>query len=111
MRTANPQSLEAFAAGNKQARRFEVYRHVYGCRQGGATIDEVSQKLGLMPNQISGRFGELEDAGLIIPLLDAGRKPVRRRTRAGCWAAVYVAATPEKSLFGDLSPERYQYPD
>jgi hypothetical protein len=90
---ANPQSLEAWASGNKEATRWKVYRHVCGCcRQGGATLDETSQKLGVMPNQISGRFGELVDAGLIIPLLDADGKQVRRQTRTGCWAGVYVAS-------------------
>ena len=118
MASHSPESLEALAAGDKEARRWEVYRHFCCCPEHGATTDKIAVAIGLMPNQISGRLGELVDAGLITPLRAANGKKVRRRTRTGCWAAVCVAtqfspreAREPELLFPDPEPREMRHRD
>lgn len=50
----------------------------------GVTIDEFARHLSVAPNDISGRFSELQNKGLI------SKTPMRRKTRAGKSACVYV---------------------
>ena len=81
-----PESLEAFAAGDKARTRAIVYEYVRGCGSSGATADQSSLALGLLTNSVAPRFHELERDGLIVKL------EVRRKTRSGCLAAVYATA-------------------
>lgn len=62
-----------------------VLDHVRGC-QGGATCDEVEEKLGLRHQTASARLWELHKAGLVV---DSGRT---RKTRSGRSAVVWVGA-------------------
>lgn len=62
-----------------------VYGFIRGRGLGGATCDEVEVGLGLRHQTASARVYELANKGLII---DSG---LRRRTRSGRRAAVYVA--------------------
>lgn len=57
---------------------------VRGAGQRGVTCDEVAAATGRMPNQVSPRFTELSERGLIQ------RSGQRRHTRAGSTAHVWV---------------------
>ena len=107
-RQLSPESLEAFASGNKQRSRVRVLEYLRSCRERGATVDEVSAALGVPPNGVSGRFTELHRSGTILKVIDPDGKPLRRTTRAGCGAGVYVCGEfanptpspePQTSLF------------
>lgn len=50
----------------------------------GITIDEFAKHLSVAPNDISGRFTELEAVGKIC------KTPMRRKTRSGKAAVVYL---------------------
>lgn len=70
---------------HKAEQREKVRRYVASCCGHGATCDETAEFLGLFPNDISGRFRELERDGKIK------RNGERRTTRRGNWAWVWIA--------------------
>jgi hypothetical protein len=72
-----------------QAIRVEVYQFVLSRGQNGATADEVAAHFEALHNRTSPRMTELRQMFLIR---ETG---VRRRTRQGMQAAVYVATTGE----------------
>lgn len=71
--------------GHKAEQREKVRRYVASCCGRGATCDETAEYLGVFPNDISGRFTELERDGKLK------RNGERRTTRRGNWAAVWIA--------------------
>jgi hypothetical protein len=79
-------SREAAAAGAETAARNRrlILQIVTGAGVRGVTLDEVSAATGKPPNQISGRFTDLERLGLIA------RSGERRKTRTGREAHVWV---------------------
>jgi hypothetical protein len=87
----SPESLEAFAAGDKDHLRSLTLSYIRGRGSLGATADESSISLGLLHNSVAPRFVELEDAGLIVKVFDENGQRVRRETRQGSLAGVYVA--------------------
>lgn len=81
-----PESVEAFTRGDREADREKVYAFLAAQGDEGATLDEVSLAFGRTPNAISGRFTDLHEAHRIY------RKPgVFRNTRTDSRAAVWVA--------------------
>jgi hypothetical protein len=80
-------SVEAAAAARESAaqNRRLILSLVTGAGLRGVTLDEVSAATGKPPNQISGRFTDLERLGLI------NRSGQRRKTRTGREAHVWVA--------------------
>jgi hypothetical protein len=88
----SPESLAAFVACDRAARRAEIYEHFCRCAAYGSTVDEVAAGRGLMPHMVSGRVLELREAGLILPLHGTDGRPVRRKTRSGCMARVYICS-------------------
>jgi hypothetical protein len=76
-----------------EAVRQEVYDFIVSRGDKGASADEVSAALGCDKDRTSPRLTELSQMHAIR---DSGQ---RRKTRAGCLAAVYVAtATPRHRL-------------
>ncbi len=74
----HPLSLEAWKEVSKDLRKAQ--RRVVDTlaeSEGPRTCEEIAIKLGVFPNQISGRFKELHEAGFIEPANLIGR------TRAG----------------------------
>jgi hypothetical protein len=115
-RTLSPESLEALASVDTERMRKMVLTHIRSCGRRGATDDEVSEALGLVHNSVAPRRTELEKAGLVVKLFDEKGQRVRRETRQGSTAGVYVAiefaprrpvGAEPRSLFGDLKPVRY----
>jgi hypothetical protein len=115
------ESLDALASGDKDRLRAVVFAYIHQRREVGATDDETSQALGLVHNSVAPRRTELEDAGLVVKLFSDDGQRVRRKTRAGCNAGVYVAAEFALSRqdhseprpfpeFGDLKPT-VRWPD
>lgn len=109
----SPESLEALASGDKDRLRAIVLAQIRQRREFGATDDETSKALGLLHNSVAPRRTELEDAGLVVKLFSKNGQRVRRKTRQGCYAGVYVAvefAPPQQIkqaiLFDNLSPDR-----
>jgi hypothetical protein len=109
MTSSSPESLEAFAAGDRAHTRAIVHKYVRACGSSGTTADQGSLALGLLTNSVAPRLHDLERDGLIVKL------EVLRKTRSGCLAAVYTAAeftqkttsnaeAPGGTLFGDLAP-------
>jgi hypothetical protein len=94
-RKLSAESLEAFAAGDKIQIRQVVHQYICTCGPSGATADQASLALGLLTNSVAPRLNELKKAELVV------RLEVRRKTRSGCFAAVYVAAEfkPAVTLF------------
>jgi hypothetical protein len=80
-------SRDAAAVAQKRAAdvRKLVLSLIRGAGQRGCTCDEIAAAIGKTPNQISGRFTDLADLGLIM------RSAERRPTRAGATAFVWVA--------------------
>lgn len=78
-------------AGTAERRRQMVLAYIKGCGEAGATIDETAAHFSdlkgapVYPNAISGRFKELEELELIC------KTPLRRKTRSGSRAVVYLA--------------------
>jgi hypothetical protein len=115
--TVSPESLEALTSGDKDRGRVVVLEQIRHWHHYGAIADEVCVALGWGHNSVAPRFTELNDEGLIVKLIDANGKRVRRKTRQGCYAGVYVAAefapvhmqtgtiSPTFPEFGDLNPK------
>jgi hypothetical protein len=93
--------------------------YFWACGPRGSTDDEGSEALGLVHNSVAPRRTELEKAGLVVKLFDAKGQRVRRQTRQGSAAGVYVAIefSPPRPIdaqprvfpeFGDLAPERWR---
>lgn len=61
---------------------------------GGLTCDQIEVGMNLTHQTASARIAELARMGHIRPAMQSGR-PVRRRTRSGRSARVYIAASPE----------------
>lgn len=100
----SPESLAALAAGDKARSRAIVREYVRACGPSGTTADQGSLALGLLTNSVAPRLHELERDGLIVKL------QVRRKTRSGCPAAVYVGVEfapefPRSTTLFDLTPE------
>ena len=66
-------------------RRKSILRCIVDAGDFGVTVDEISQRLSVPPNAVSGRVTELKKAGL------CRHTETRRRTRSGYSAAVIVA--------------------
>ena len=79
----NEESVAAFHAGDKTARRAFVYKLL--TERGPATADELVALTGLTHNEISPRISELKRDGWAY---DTGE---RRKTRKNCNAAVIKA--------------------
>ena len=127
-RRVSPESQAALAAGDKAVLRERVLRFVRQRGLQGATADELAAGLQLVANCVAPRLTELRQRGQVVALTDAAGKPVRRRTRQGCLAGVFVILEVGKtsceldtgaglnqcddasSLFGDLARES-GYPD
>jgi hypothetical protein len=92
MQAFSRESLEAFAAGDKERMRARVLAYFRGRGERGATDDEISKDFEVPHNSVAPRRTRLEDEGLIVKLLDSDGQRVRRKTRQGCYAGVYVAA-------------------
>ena len=90
-RPPSPESLAALSAGNKEALRELVYQHIHSCKCFGAIADEATEAMAMSPNCVAPRFTELARAGRIVKLADSSGKVIRRKTRLGCSAVVYVA--------------------
>jgi DNA-binding transcriptional ArsR family regulator len=135
--SVTPESLEALASCDRDQLRERVHTYFRQRREVGCIDDEISQELGLGHNSVAPRRNELEDAGLVTKLFDSNGQRVRRKTRQGCFAGVYIAVefapyptnsctmvheppisrlpTPasrvaNKSLFGEVAPKP-AYPD
>lgn len=83
----NPESMAAHRSilGHKELMRGVVYEAIKTRGAEGSTCDEVSARLDIGIQSVSGRFTELKALGKII---DTG---LRRPTRSGRAAAVYVS--------------------
>ncbi len=77
----NPESVAAFQS--IQDRLTAAQQRVLNCirNSDGLTCNEIAEKLGLTPNQVSGRCSELKRDGKIH---EAGK----RLTKSGCTAAI-----------------------
>ncbi len=84
------ESLEALVSGDKDRLCAVVHAHIRKCRGDGTTDDAMSEALDLPHNSVAPRRNELEDAGLVTKLFDSNGQRVRRKTRQGCFAGVYV---------------------
>lgn len=82
----NPESLAAHRRTPKEDRYAKILDLLRIVRDTGLTCDELSQRLSVHPNQISGRITELRLMGKIR------KTDQRRQTQTGSWAAVYVLA-------------------
>ncbi len=85
------ESLEAFASGDKDQLCERVHAYFRQRREVGCIDDEISKEFGLGHNSIAPRRNELEAAGLVTKLFYSNGQRVRRKTRQGCFAGVYVA--------------------
>ena len=130
--SVTPESLEALASGDKDQLRERVHTYFRERREVGCIDDEIAEELGLGHNSVAPRRNELEDAGLVTKLFDSNGQRVRRKTRQGCSAGVYVAvefaprtmaahklamvheppaptsSAPAETLFGDVAPETHR---
>jgi hypothetical protein len=111
-RCVNPESLEALESRDKERLRAITLTYIQNRRERGATADEICAALGMVHNSIAPRVSELKSRGIITELYDASGKRVRRKTRQGCAAGVFVVSEHGRedlkapcSLFGSLSPE------
>ena len=126
------ESLGALASGDKDHLRAVVHAYIRKSRYEGTTDDAMSEALGLPHHSVAPRRTGLEDDGLVSKLFDSDGQRVRRKTRSGCWAGVYVAlefaprtsaapkptmvheppaliaSAPTETLFGDLAPEDHR---
>lgn len=87
----NEESAEAFSAGSSTFRarqRFVIWALAMSEGERGVTTDEVSARMRTTPNVVSGRMSELKRDGLLTPT------EMRRPTRMGRMARVFVAKTP-----------------
>ena len=82
----SPESVEAHKTirGGLHAQRERVYAEIRSESDQGLTVDECAVVMSTTPNAISGRFSELARDGRI-------QKIGQRKTRSGCWAAVWRA--------------------
>lgn len=71
--------------GSNAERQQTILRCIIDAGNYGITVDEISERLGVPPNAISGRVTALKKAGL------CRHTELRRRTRSGCSASVLVA--------------------
>lgn len=89
----NAESAAAWAGKTNTATdRATILDLIRAAGQRGMTLDEVCEKLGRNPNELSGRITELAGRGFIVRKRLAG-KPVTRPTRTGANAAVWVSVT------------------
>jgi hypothetical protein len=92
-----PETLDtsAAAAGSvidtKAAQRAEVEEVIVGARAAGQTDDAVQAALDIDGNSERPRRWELWKLGRITLLRDADGNPIKRRTRSGRLAVVWVA--------------------
>jgi hypothetical protein len=85
----DPASIAAHRRTNKEDRYTAILDHLAKAALHGLTLDELSVKLHVHPNQISGRLTELR----IPPPEGLGRikrNGEKRQTSTGAWAWVYV---------------------
>jgi hypothetical protein len=75
---------ETFAA-NKETIRLEILAFIRERGRAGATADEIAEAWQCSPNHCAPRATELIRDGRLI------RSGQRRKTRAGCYAAVLIA--------------------
>lgn len=111
------ESLEALQAGDKARCKAIVLAQIRRCGAHGSTADEATDALGLGSNSVAPRFVDLENDGLIVKLYDGEGNRIRRDTRNGCRACVYVAIEFAPSTqpipetfpeFGPLGPQRWR---
>ena len=86
------ESLEALTSGDKVRMQSLVFQCIDACRERGAIVDEVSAALGADVRQVAPRVHELWKTGLLLKVIDADGEPVRRETRFGCFARVYICS-------------------
>lgn len=94
-RNMSPQSLDAYCPGTAAQQRGRVLEAIRLAGECGLTCDELAERWGVSPNDISGRFSELsgtvDDGPWIAKKLDGNGRTVTRKTRRGKQAAVLVA--------------------
>lgn len=84
-------ALESIADG-LNALQAEVAEFIARCGRQGATDEEIASGLKMNPSTVRPRRGELAAKKRIAVLVDAGGAPVKRPTRSGRPALVWVAA-------------------
>lgn len=85
-------AAESIAPDTARLRR-KVLMFISHLSQDGVTCDQVEYFSGLSHQTTSARIKELKDRGMIQPLIIDGA-PVRRPTRSGRTATVYVTTKP-----------------
>jgi hypothetical protein len=81
----NPNSAKAHRKIPKAEARYAVYRVIQMAGEKGITLEEIAEKLGRWPHQVSGRCTELLALRLIF------RKTQTGLTKSGNSCAVYIA--------------------
>jgi hypothetical protein len=100
----SPESLEAFEQCDVSRMRGIVLEYLREQRTYGSTADEACIGLNLGTNSVAPRLHELERSGLLVrPQGDTGRH-IRRMTRQGRPAAVYVAIEYAPAQHGHETP-------
>lgn len=90
----NRESVGANPSRLKKAQDRELIKSlVKESHDRGLTLDEASETLGVPPNNISGRFTELCAEGVLV------KTSIRRPTRSGKSATVYIFTTDGKEQF------------
>jgi hypothetical protein len=79
--------------GDRARQREQVYRTIQAAGPAGCTDDEVEARLGLQGHSVCPRRIELWRARLVTEQLTDDGRPVRRRTRSGRSAVVWIART------------------
>lgn len=93
-RKVSQQSLDAYCPGTAAQQRGRVLGAIKAVGDHGLTCDELAERWGVPPNQISGRFTELAgdiDDGPWIEKRQRNGRTITRKTRSGKAAAVWFA--------------------
>lgn len=87
----NPESAEAWLStpsARRASQRFYIWQIAVRNGARGVTTDEIAEILATTPNVVSGRLSELKKSGFLT------ETNMRRPTRMGRMARVFVAKTP-----------------
>jgi Fic family protein len=89
----NAESDEAHRSRKPKASSQKAWalKAIVTAKRKGLTVDELAEIWGVGLNAISGRFSELHKEGLIERLEDSQGGRVRRDTRSGGKAAVWIS--------------------
>jgi len=93
-RNSETSRLAAVAIAQDTCRLRVLVKKIIRWSEVGLTCDELEEIAEMRHQTASARINELRNRGDIQPLLDAEGKPVRRKTRSGRLATVYVATPP-----------------